>query len=231
MRVVKWLLGTIVLVLAVAIAVLSLRPTRHNAATAPGFEPLRDDALAARFAPVVVSGAFERPVRLLYRAARDAAGRIRIVYHFVWEYERNSGPGFGPFMSRWIYTGGLGLQGIMFGKGDIETVSLVIGRGGAVEELAYETAENYDPRDFGVRHRTVRVRAPEALPGALRVMSWNHLFEPLVTESEGASGSRAKLRCEYFTEALWKEYTMFKPVETFFRRSRAHEPFERVAAP
>ena len=228
MRRAGYVLGP-VLALAMLVGALAVIPTRTNEPTVSGFTSVRDDALAARHAPVLFVGAFEQPIRLLYRMARDSAGRTHIAYHFVWEYERNNAPGWGPFLSRWVYTGGLGLQRIMFGRGDVETLALVIGPSDRVLEFAYETAEQYNPREFGVRHRTVRIRAPQPTPAALRVMSWNHLFEE--AGSGSGNGARVALHPEYFTAALWEEYSMFKATETFFSRSRAHEPFERASAP
>ncbi len=228
MKWIRFLLLTLI-ALAAPVIFLAVRPTAHHSPEAPGFVPVDEPALATRFVPEVWSGEFESPTRLLYRMARDERGRVHIVYHFVWPGERNPGPGWGPRLSRWVYTGGLGLQRIMFGKGDIELVVVVVGPDGRLEELLFETAEAYDPRAFGVRHRDVRLRGPAAsAPGfALRVMSWNHLFEPLARAGAAPRGSRVTLAPEYFTNELWEEYTMFRQKETFFRRSRAHEPFER----
>lgn len=201
----------------------------------PDFTPIKDDALAAKYAPILVpSQEYGDPVGLFYRASKDAKGNTYLTYHFLWAYERNETGGCLPFLSRNIYTGGLGLQRTMFGPGDIELVSLQIDPTGRVFAVFYETAENYDPGDFGVKHKRIsrivtggEIRAPYLF----EVISWNHLFA--AREMEGLSDAErvnlVRLTPEYFREELWREYEMYKPEESFFSRSRAHEPFEREA--
>ncbi|MCR9140850.1 MAG: hypothetical protein NXI24_01160 [bacterium] len=199
------------------------------------FTPIKDDALAARYAPVLVpSPDYGDPVALYYRASKDTKGNTHLTYHFLWEFERNDTGGCLPFLSRNIYTGGLGLQRTMFGPGDIELVSLQIDPAGRVFALFYETAENYDPSSFGVKHKRVSrlVTSGEIKgPYLFEVISWNHLFEAREMESlsDAERANLVQLTPEYFSEKLWRQYEMYKAEESFFSRSRAHEPFEREA--
>lgn len=199
------------------------------------FTPIKDDALAARYAPVLVPSAeFGEPTDLFYRASTDAAGNTHLTYHFLWEFERNDAGGCLPFLSRNIYTGGIGLQRTMFGPGDIELVSLQIDPAGRVFALYYETAENYDASDFGVKHKRVSRLAPNGdIPGPylFEVISWNHLFAAREMESlsDAERANLVKLTPVYFREELWRRYEMYKAEESFFSRSRAHEAFEREA--
>lgn len=183
---------------------------------------MRDDSMAVRYAPAVVSPEeFGQPDALYYRAARSN-GKVYITYHFVWAGESNPAPGFLPWLNRTLYTGGLRLQKTIFGKGDVEMVSLVIDSSGNIDEVIYETAENHDPSDFSVKHSTVRTVAKPPL--LFRVVSWNHLF---LLEA-GLSGK--VMRPEYFSQTLWDEYEMVKERESLLKKSRAHLPYERRAA-
>jgi hypothetical protein len=188
----------------------------------PEFTPIKDDSFAAKFTPKVFkSNQFGNPFAIFYRASKDKEGKIFITYHFVWEGERNDSSGFGPFMSRNIYTGGLSLQKTMFGKGDIELVSLVIEKEKIIS-IEYETAENYDPSKFGVKHKKVKL---DTVPKEFyfEVISWNHLFE-LREKSDGKEF--VILTPSYFTETLWQEYRMTKEKTGFFSRNRAHKEYE-----
>ncbi len=196
------------------------RTTKENSLSAPGFTPVRDDAAALRYAPSIVSGSeYGDPVALYYRAAVNG-GKLHITYHYVWEKEENPHPGFLPLLNRIIYTGGLRLQKTMFGPADIEKVSVVVSAGN-VESVLFETAGEYNPSAFGVKHSPVSLGQ---LPGAFRVMSWNHLFEA------AAGGPVVLLKPEYFTQEKWQHYEMVKLKESFLSRSRAHEAYERITA-
>lgn len=200
---------------------------------APGFTPVKDDGAAGIYAPSLLSNdTFGFPRKCYYRAARDASGNLHIAYHPVWEYERNDSGGIMPLLSRMFYTGGLKIQRIMFGMGDVEVIALTLDRKGTGTELRYERPKNYNPATFTVGHEKVVLRGPFATMPAFRVSSWNHLFE----KADGAdaaprSGERA-WRCtpEYFTDALWEEYTMVRLKETRLRKSRAHFEWERTSA-
>ncbi len=221
--------------IVVALFYLSQRTVRENAADAPGYAPLRDDALAAAHAPRLLAPrgpefgpAPADPEALYYRASRDDQGRLHLAYFFAWPYERNESPGLAPWLNRMLYTGGLSLQRVLFGPGDVEVVSLVIRPDGRVESVEYEIAENYDPARFGVKHKAVT--ETENLAGELyfRVASWNHLFVRVRTP---APDDRAlALKPQYFTEELWERYRMFKARETALSRNRAHPLFAREAA-
>ncbi len=214
-----------ILILAAAAAVLvyiTQRTTRENPLVVPNFQPIRDDVLAQKYRPYLLSSPHGKPLALYYRASRSD-GKVYITYHFLWEKEENPAPGFKPWLSRQLYTGGLALQRRIFGKGDIEMVSLVIDPAGQVESVEYETAENHSPEDFSVRHKTVQTRAQPPL--VFSVISWNHLFS---LESSPPDPSQwIDLDSEYFTRDLWEEYEMVKPKETLLKRSRAHQPYER----
>lgn len=200
---------------------------------APGFTPVKDDVAAGDYAPSLLSNdAFGFPQKCYYRAARDGSGNLHIAYHPVWEYERNDSGGIMPLLSRMFYTGGLKIQRIMFGKGDVEVIAVTVDRQGVGTELRYERPKNYNPSTFTVSHEKVALQGTFATLPPFRVSSWNHLFE----KADGAdaaprSGERTwRCRPEYFTDALWEEYTMVRLKETRLRKSRAHFPWERVSA-
>lgn len=189
------------------------------------FTPIEDGALAKKYLPIILdSKEFGNPVEVLYRASKDKDGKIFITYHFAWEKEENLTSGFSPFLSRNIYTGGLSLQKTMFGKKDIELVSLEIEKD-KITSLEFETAENYDPKKFGVKHKHLTIKEGISTPICFKVKSWNHLFEekPIFSCSEKQNLAEVN----YFTEKLWTEYTMTKEKEGFFSRNRAHKIYER----
>lgn len=130
---------------------------KRNTSEVSGFHPIRDDSLAHRFAPGLISEGLG-PDKLLYRMSRSSEGYIHIAYFFVWPFERNDAPGMGAFLSRMFYTGGLSLQSILFGPGDVEVITLVLDQAAdpekyRVRSLHFETARNYDPSRFGVDHQ------------------------------------------------------------------------------
>ncbi len=198
----------------------------------PEFEALRDDELAAQHAPQLIGGSdYGDPEALLYRMSRDSDGNLHIAYHFVWPFERNDTSGCSPFLSRNIYTGGLGLQQTMFGPKDIEVVVLTIDPRGRIIGLHYETAENYDPSAFGVKHKKIEVRAKDGAelrgPFAFEVISWNHLFALREDVSAAQAATLINLTPVYFTDDLWAKYGMYKEETGFFSRHRAHLEWER----
>ncbi|MBP7586289.1 MAG: hypothetical protein KBA61_19765 [Spirochaetes bacterium] len=200
---------------------------------APGFTPLRDDAAAVRYAPTLISNdAYGFPLKCYYRAARDAAGNVHIAYHPVWERERNDAGGLMPFLSRMLYTGGLGIQRIMFGKGDVEVIAVRGDPRGKLAWIHYERPKEYNPSTFTVKHEKVALEGAFPETPAFRVASWNHLFEKAgVADTAPRAGERAwKCEPEYFTGALWDEYTMFRARETRLRKNRAHFEWERMSA-
>ena len=165
-------------------------PTGKQESPPTGYAPLRDDELAAHFQPVFDCPTEFGPIlAVYYRAAIDDSGIIHIAYHPLWERERNNAKGIGPFLSRILYTGGLSLQGLMFGPGDIEAVALAIDPvGWKIVEIDYETAADYNPSAFSVKHKAVSLTGSFALPIRFKVISWNHLFE---LEEQGASDAKA----------------------------------------
>lgn len=221
------------LALVVFALALSFFPAAKREGPPSGYLAFRDDALAARYCPVFDCPKEYGPLlAVYYRAARSAGdGLVHIAYHPVWTRELNAAPGLKPFLNRWLYTGGLSLQRAMYGKGDIEAVGIVVDpASGSILEIRYETARDYSPSDFSVSHRLVVETDPG--PGRLRlaVMSWNHLFrlEGAASEEEArrqASGAALS----YFSERLWRAYSMRKNPETLLRKNRAHFPWERSA--
>ena len=54
-----------------------LRPVKETDFATAGFTPLRDEALAAKFTPIIVGHElYGAPTRMLYRMARNAQGEI-----------------------------------------------------------------------------------------------------------------------------------------------------------
>ena len=192
-----------------------------------GYTPVRVDSVAQRYVPIVIPGEkFDEPVRLLYRASRDTDGNLHLAYHFIWDKEENNAEGLMPFLSRNLYTGGLSLQRVMFGKGDVEVVGMVISPKNRIMRLEYETAADYDPRDFSVKHKDVTVDGPVSTPVCFEVISWNHMFDYKKSSTKKCKDG-VRLQVEYFSKELWEEYTMFKREETMLKKNRAHFKWER----
>lgn len=226
------LLPRILIGLAVALALgfiaLLLIP-RGEARGFPseGWTPLRDDALARAHLPGLrVQSEYGAPVAVFYRAARTPDGSTFLAYHFVWEREENPAPGLGAAVSRAIYTGGLSLQRLMFGKGDVELLVIELEPDGTARACSYEEAQGYDPASFSVTHAPARRALALGERALLEVMSWNHLFRALPA---GASVD-ADPPLSYFEEEAWQAYGMHKARPTFLRRDRALKPWELRAA-
>lgn len=205
-----------------------LRPIRDTDFATPGFTPMRDDALAARFMPIIIGHKlYGVPERLFYRMAKSSKGEIHIAYHPFYSDEENPHSGFGAFMSRVIYTGGLHLKDIMFGPADIELIEVILDTAGKAREIGWEDAENYQPKNFSVRHAPKTERNP-AQPFCFETSSWNHMFS--LTKADACKGVNPP-RAEYFTQAEWDKYKMLKKTEAILRRNRMHRVYERQAAP
>ena len=203
------------------------QPIDKNADTVPSFTPVKDDEFAKRYAPLLEIGSEHGdPFAIYYRASKDPEGNTHITYHFFWEKEENTGSGTGPFFSRNIYTGGLKLQKSMFGKGDIELVSFLIDKTGKIQQVEYETAENYDPNKFGVKHKHIERKGFHKEPVLFKVISWNHLFD-YVGDNTDSTKPAIRLTPQYFNQSLWEEYGMVKEKESFLSRSRAHKLYEK----
>lgn len=217
---------TLLIILGV-IAFWIFRPIRDTDFSTPGFKPLRDDALAARFTPVIVGHQlYGAPTRLLYRMAKHDAGEIHIAYHPFYADEENPHAGFGAFMSRIIYTGGLHLKDIMFGPADIELIEVILDKAGNPRSIHWEDAENYQPKNFSVRHAPKTERNP-AMPFCFTTSSWNHMFA--LAKSEVCKNT-TPLKIEYFSAADWDRYKMTKKTEAILRRNRMHRVYERQVA-
>ena len=214
------------------VAFMLFSPSGPKRAPSEGYTPLRDDALAARYRPLIdCPPEFGSLLALYYRAAKDSGGLVHIAYHPLWAREVNNAPGFSPFLSRSLYTGGLSLQRLMYGKGDIESIALTLDpASGELRHVDYETAEGYSPSQFSVTHKAVGVAGPFALPLRFRVVSWNHPFSldkdaPAPAGQEGADAPLV-----YFGPSLWREDSMMKDPNTRIRKDRAHFEWEEKAA-
>ncbi len=184
----RWILLALLAFVVAAILFIAYFPAGKKEAPPAGFLPIRDDALAARYQPIFDCPAqYGAILALYYRAAKDEAGIIHIAYHPLWAKEENRAPGFGAFLSRYLYTGGLSLQHLMFGPGDIEAIGLAIDpASGAIIQIDYETAAHYDASKFSVTHEIVSQKGAFAAPLRFSVVSWNHLF---ALEGQGGASS------------------------------------------
>jgi hypothetical protein len=205
-----------------------LRPIRETDFSSGGFTPMRDDALAIRYAPVVKGHAlYGAPLGLLYRMARSEDGDIHIAYHPFYGHEENPHSGFGAFLSRILYTGGLNLKNILFGPGDVELIEVVLNKRGQPRLVAYEDAGDYRPQNFGVRHVQKSVKDPLP-PFCFETVSWNHMFA--LAGWQSCAGVNP-LKPVYFGDDEWEKYRMVKKTEAILRRNRMHRPYERRGAP
>lgn len=220
----------IILSLAIVLGVVAywvFRPLTETAPGTGGFTPLRDDTLARRLAPrILTHNEYGSPARLLYRMAKSPEGNIHIAYHPFFPEEENRHPGFGARLSRWIYTGGLHLEDVMFGPADIELIEVITDSKRQILEVGYEDAGNYNPRNFSVRHVPKTVHKVQ-LPLCFAITSWNHMFG--LRESTMCANI-TPLRAEYFAEVDWQKYRMVKKTEAILRRNRMHRVYERVPA-
>ena len=176
----RWRIFTIIIVVFVALGCfVAWWPTGKKELPPTGYTPLRDDYMAARYMPVFECPPEFAPIlAVYYRAAWDSSGVFHIAYHPVWAKEWNATKAFGPFMSRCLYTGGLSLQRLMYGPGDIEAIGFSIDPASEnVMEVDYETATDYNPSNFSVKHKKVLLKGNFASPLHFKVISWNHLFE------------------------------------------------------
>jgi len=215
------------LIVAGVVAFWVLRPLVETDMSPGDFTPLRDDALAARFAPVIEPHAvYGKPGRLLYRMAKSAAGDIHIAYHPFFNDEQNPHSGFGAAMSRVIYTGGLRIKDVMFGPADIELIEVVLDTKRTAARISYEDADRYNPKSFSVRHLPKSVLNPP-LPFCFETVSWNHMF---ALKPPTSCRQQDALRVEYFNESDWQKYRMVKKTEAMLRRNRMHRVYERAAA-
>lgn len=193
----------------------------------PNYEPIQDEKLAKKFAPqfYIRDKRISDPIKLYYRMSRDLNGLIHIVYHPVWAHEQNFFPGIFPWLSRNLYTGGLGLQRIMFGKGDVESLYLTINKDEKIIKVVYERPSNYTGNHFNVKHIKIEKVVQELDPPLyFEVLSWNHLFNWVEKDS---NLSAIHLSPQYFTQKLWEDYRMMKKTQTPLFKNRAHFGFER----
>lgn len=228
----KIIISVIVILLVILIGFVTYvanKTVRVNETDIPGFTPIKNDILADKYCPYVISNSeYGFPYAVYYRASVDDKGNTYIAYHYFWEREVNNTKGFVPWLSRNIYTGGLKLQKIMFGKHDIEVIGLVIDKKNKITKVIYESPENYNPNDFSVKHKTNEITQNIILPLRFKVGSWNHLFQHVDRNYNLQKGEKeVYIKPQYFTQPLWDEFTMFKKEETALKQNRAHYPWER----
>ena len=207
------------------------RTVRTNSNSIEGFTPIKDDSLALRYTPkIIADNEVGEPYKVLYRAAKDDHGNTYIAYHFVWKNEINKSKGIMPMLNRNIYTGGIGLQKKMFGKEDIEVILLTLDVDNNIIEVDYETAVDYDVKDFTVKHKNVKIKKTVKSPIYFQVISWNHLYDFIekYDKKEFDNNKVVELVPEYFSNKEWDYYKMFKEKETMISKNRAHYEFERV---
>jgi hypothetical protein len=193
----------------------------------PNYEPIQDETLAKTFAPqfYVRDKRIGFPIKLYYRMSRDLDGLTHIAYHPVWNHEQNFFPGIFPWLSRNLYTGGLSLQRIMFGKGDVESLYLTINKDRKIIKIVYERPSNYTGNHFKVKHTKIKEVVQELDPPLyFEVLSWNHLFNRVKKEGNLPA---IQLSPQYFTKKLWEDYRMLKNPQTPLFKNRAHFGFER----
>ena len=189
----------------------------------PGeFQMVKDDELAQRYCPVIVQGEGiePEPSAIYYRMASQGE-RIFIAYHIVWAYEKGEGKGFEKLWNKLFYTGGLKLQKVIFGPGDVEAIEIVIDREKRdMLRLRYERAGHQ-----GVEKTAEELRGIEK--PYLEVTTWNHMFE--LISPEETSGKRVySLKPEYFTEELWRYYKITKKHKHLLSQPRAHFSWEKL---
>ncbi|HOE21033.1 MAG TPA: hypothetical protein PKJ69_08750 [Spirochaetota bacterium] len=208
---------------------ISHKVIRINDMDIPDFQPLKDDTLAEKYCPYIISNyEYEYPGAVYYRISIDSNGNKHIAYHFFWEKEVNKNKGLVPWLTRNIYTGGIKLQEIMFGKHDIEVIGVVLDKNQNIKKVIYESPEHYNPYDFIVKHKTNEIADTVHTPLRFKVVSWNHLFE-FVDNNYNLKKGEIELysKPQYFTKKLWDEFSMCKKEETALKRNRAHYAWER----
>ncbi len=214
-------------IVSAVVAFWVLRPLRDSDLSLQGFTAVRDDRLAAQFAPVVLPHVmYGKPERMLYRMGKKTTGELFIAYHPFYNGEENPHAGSGAALSRVIYTGGLNIKNLMFGEADIELIEVVLDVNRKPIRIAYEDADRYDTKSFSVRHLPRTAENP-AQPFCFATVSWNHMF---ALQDKTKCGGITPLVPEYFSEADWQKYKMVKKTEAMLRRNRMHRPYERAPA-
>ncbi|MFA5852259.1 MAG: hypothetical protein WC820_06135 [Spirochaetales bacterium] len=226
-----WIIIAIVFI--IFLCVIAFCPRGEKESPPSGYTFIRDDAMAALYQPsFYCPPGYGSILAIYYRAAKDESGTIHIAYHPLWARERNDAKAWGAFLSRWLYTGGLSLQRAMFGKGDIETIGLTIDPSeGTIIQIDYETAADYDPRSFSVKHLNVIKTGRFKSPLRFSVVSWNHLFSLDGKVPASLNTPASTIPLAYFTPELWSKYAIWKNPETLLRKDRAHFVWERGVAP
>lgn len=229
----RWILIVIFTLFILSLCLIVFYPKGKKESPPSGYTFIRDETMAALYLPSFDCPPEYGPIlAVYYRAAKDESGKIHIAYHPLWVRERNDTKSWGAFLSRWLYTGGLSLQRAMFGQGDIETIGLTIDpTDGTIVGIDYETAADYDPRNFSVKHLSVIKTGRFKAPLRFSVVSWNHLFRLEEEAPASLDAPASPLPLAYFTPELWSKYAIWKNPETLLRKDRAHFDWERGVAP
>lgn len=226
----KLLITIIIAIIFMAIIFVVKIPTKHNSKDVEGYTPIRNDSLASEFTPEILNNKeFGEPLDMLYRAGKDKEGNTYIAYHILWKEEKNNTGGVLPFLNRTLYTGGLKLQQKMYGKCDIEVIEIKLDKDKNIVGVKYETASDYNPKEFSVKHEPIEVNKKLQAPIRFKVVSWNHLFDMVDSKQvqDDKNFNLIKLEPQYFSEADWQKYEMFKETETRVKKNRAHYIYER----
>jgi hypothetical protein len=220
--------GYVLLLLGVSLALMSYAGFPDETGN---LKKMQDDALAAKYCPVFVQGDKIKPdlEAVYYRMAEDET-RILIAYHPTWSYEKNETPkGFEGVWDKLFYTGGLKLQGVIYGPGDNEVVEIVVDKkSGKIVRLRFEGADLSNGQEK--KHLAREYKDDPALtdpPVYLEVITWNHMFE--LSGKDKTDGKKVfLLKPEYFTDQLWAHYKMTKKHQTPLGMDRAHYKWETI---
>lgn len=224
----------IIVVIPLLILFVLFCPLKINENSVSGYEPIKNDVLANEFKPIIVSNnEFRIPYKMVYRASVDDENNTYIAYHVFWDREVNLTNGIMPFLSRNIYTGGLKIQKLMYGKEDVEVIEIKLNPNKEVVRVQYETAENYNPNNFAVEHKNVMLEGNDletykSENVVFEVVSWNHLFDlKTIDDLEMNDKEKVDIEVEYFDSEEWEEYEMSKKINTILKKDRAHYGYER----
>ncbi len=189
---------------------------------------VKDQKLAEKYCPIIVQAKNIKPEpeAIYYRMAEED-GTLLIAYHIAWAYEKDDQKGPIHAWTRATYTGGLHLQKIIYGPGDIEAIEFKIDKKtGKILRIRFETAR------FSEKGKVIHIpvvlcgkECPSKPPIYLEVISWNHLFK-IITPEQAKGKKIYQLKPKYFDEKLWQYYRITKKHQGPLSRDRAHFQWE-----
>lgn len=195
------------------------------------YKAIRNDKLAQKYSPQFIPlSNYDKPFTIYYRCAIDEKGNTYLAYHPTWTKEENSTSGLLPWLNRNIYTGGLKLQKILYGPGDIEAIAITIAPSGKIIFIQYERGANYNPKNFSVKHESIKLNGSFSTPIIFRITTWNHLFEFIEKPSNDTAAKSLNFKPEYFTTERWNYYQMIKIKENALSKNRAVFEWELISA-